>query len=272
MSLTLTPMLAGQFLRPPKPAANAVHRARWSAASTSLETQLRPGARRRAAPHAAHASRCSSARWRSAVFLYATVPTGFFPQQDTGFIQGVVLTSQDASFAKMSGKIEQVGRRHRARTRTSRGRLLPRQRRRQPGQPQHQPQAEGRRAHAPRADQIINDLRPQLAPAGRRARPCCRRRRTSTSAAAPARRSTSTRCPTPTWTSSTPGRRSWSPRMQAAAAPGGRQLRPAVPGRGGQADHRPRRGGAASASRRPTSTPRSTTSSASTRWRSTSRS
>ena len=44
-----------------------------------------------------------------AAFLYVTVPTGFFPQQDTGFIQGVVLTSQDASFLKTRTKVEQVG-------------------------------------------------------------------------------------------------------------------------------------------------------------------
>ncbi len=44
----------------------------------------------------------------AAVVLYATVPTGFFPQQDTGFIQGVMITSQDASFAKTAEKIELV--------------------------------------------------------------------------------------------------------------------------------------------------------------------
>ncbi len=43
-----------------------------------------------------------------AVVLYVTVPTGFFPQQDTGFLSGVVLTSQDASFSKTGRKIESV--------------------------------------------------------------------------------------------------------------------------------------------------------------------
>jgi HAE1 family hydrophobic/amphiphilic exporter-1 len=44
----------------------------------------------------------------AAVILYATVPTGFFPQQDTGFIQGVMITSQDASFEKTSQKVQMV--------------------------------------------------------------------------------------------------------------------------------------------------------------------
>ena len=48
----------------------------------------------------------------AAVVALRTVPTGFFPQQDTGFLNGVVLTSQDASFAKTAAKIEQVGAHH----------------------------------------------------------------------------------------------------------------------------------------------------------------
>ena len=36
-------------------------------------------------------------------YLYVTIPKGFFPQQDTGFIFGTAETRQDASFAKMAG-------------------------------------------------------------------------------------------------------------------------------------------------------------------------
>jgi HAE1 family hydrophobic/amphiphilic exporter-1 len=43
-----------------------------------------------------------------AVVLYATASTGFFPQQDTGFLSGVMLTSQDASFLKTRQKIQAV--------------------------------------------------------------------------------------------------------------------------------------------------------------------
>jgi len=43
-----------------------------------------------------------------AVLLYATVSTGFFPQQDTGFLSGVMITSQDASFTKSKQKGQAV--------------------------------------------------------------------------------------------------------------------------------------------------------------------
>ena len=43
-----------------------------------------------------------------AVVLYATASTGFFPQQDTGFLSGIMITSQDASFTKTKGKILDV--------------------------------------------------------------------------------------------------------------------------------------------------------------------
>jgi HAE1 family hydrophobic/amphiphilic exporter-1 len=99
-------MLAGHFLRAPKPPSNGFTRA--------LErgfTNLERGYARAldvVLGHSLVTFIVFLATMGLAAYLYATVPTGFFPQQDTGFIQGVVLTSQDASFAKMSGKIEQV--------------------------------------------------------------------------------------------------------------------------------------------------------------------
>ena len=106
MSLTLTPMLAGQFLKAPKPPSNPFTKALESGFdrlekgyARALDTVL---------GHMRITLAVFLATMALAAFLYVTVPTGFFPQQDTGFIQGVVLTSQDASFAKMSGKIEQV--------------------------------------------------------------------------------------------------------------------------------------------------------------------
>ncbi len=40
------------------------------------------------------------------IFLYFKVPTGFFPQQDTGRIQGTVIGAEDISFQSMSDKIK----------------------------------------------------------------------------------------------------------------------------------------------------------------------
>ena len=39
------------------------------------------------------------------IYLYTIVPTGFFPQQDTGRIQGTVIGAQDISFQSMSDKV-----------------------------------------------------------------------------------------------------------------------------------------------------------------------
>src|SRR5437764_1044333 len=41
------------------------------------------------------------------VFLYIKVPKGFFPQQDTGRLQGSVQAAQDISFQAMKSKMEQ---------------------------------------------------------------------------------------------------------------------------------------------------------------------
>ncbi|HZZ88252.1 MAG TPA: efflux RND transporter permease subunit, partial [Caulobacteraceae bacterium] len=106
MSLTLTPMLAGRFLKAPGPATHPVTKALErgfqrleSGYARALDVVLE---------HMGMTLAVFLATMALAVFLYVSVPTGFFPQQDTGFIQGVVLTSQDASFQKMSGKIQQV--------------------------------------------------------------------------------------------------------------------------------------------------------------------
>jgi multidrug efflux pump len=40
------------------------------------------------------------------IYLYFKVPTGFFPQQDTGRIQGTVIGEQDISFQSMSDKMK----------------------------------------------------------------------------------------------------------------------------------------------------------------------
>jgi HAE1 family hydrophobic/amphiphilic exporter-1 len=106
MSLTLTPMLAGRFLKAPDPPKNWFTRG-LERGFTNLERSYV-----RALDTVLGHMRITFAVFiitmLIAVALYATVPTGFFPQQDTGFIQGVVLTSQDASFDKMTGKIADV--------------------------------------------------------------------------------------------------------------------------------------------------------------------
>jgi len=160
LSLTLTPMLCGKFLREPDPPknrfmialANGFDRLERGYAD-ALDVVLR---------HMRLTLLVFILTAAAAVVLYATVPTGFFPQQDTGFLSGVILTSQDASFSKARDKSLQVAD------------VL----RQEPGiagvgifiggsstnqanlNISLQPKDSGRKQSA---DQIINDLRPKLA-------------------------------------------------------------------------------------------------------------
>ena len=106
LTLTLTPMLCAKFLKTPKPPSNRITRG------------IEHGFRNMEAAYARALDRVLQYKFITLIvfictligagFLYATAHTGFFPQQDTGFLQGVVITSQDASFAKTSQKIAQV--------------------------------------------------------------------------------------------------------------------------------------------------------------------
>jgi HAE1 family hydrophobic/amphiphilic exporter-1 len=106
LTLTLTPMLCAKFLKPPKPpsgpftkrVAGSFH-AIESGYARSLDRVLR---------HKLLTLIVFICTILGALVLYATAHTGFFPQQDTGFLSGVMITSQDASFTKTERKIDQV--------------------------------------------------------------------------------------------------------------------------------------------------------------------
>ncbi|MGC1460110.1 MAG: efflux RND transporter permease subunit [Steroidobacteraceae bacterium] len=107
-SLTLTPMLCAQFLTAPQPGKGRL--------MLALERGF----------HAIETSYARGLDWvmmrkrlTLAVFIgtmlataavYRFIPTGFFPQQDTAFLNGVMQTSQDASFEKTVEKVQEVGR------------------------------------------------------------------------------------------------------------------------------------------------------------------
>ena len=106
MALTLTPMLCSRFLRPPQHATKGVMKgledgfaALERAYARGLDVVLR---------HKKVTLAVFILTAAAEVVLYATVPTGFFPQQDTGFLSGVAVTSQDASFGKTTQKVEAV--------------------------------------------------------------------------------------------------------------------------------------------------------------------
>jgi HAE1 family hydrophobic/amphiphilic exporter-1 len=107
-SLTLTPMLCGQYLRAPQPAHSRLMLA-LEHGFQALESGYARGLDRvmRHMPWMLAGFLATAAL---TIVLYSLVPTGFFPQQDTAFLNGVTVTSQDASFAKTNAKVEQVGR------------------------------------------------------------------------------------------------------------------------------------------------------------------
>ncbi|HEV2703566.1 MAG TPA: efflux RND transporter permease subunit [Steroidobacteraceae bacterium] len=107
-SLTLTPMLCGQFLAAPKPATGRVMRA-LERGFLAIESSYARGldwamARKRLTLAVFIGTMVATA------IAYRFIPTGFFPQQDTAFLNGVVQSSQDASYEKTAQKVQEVGR------------------------------------------------------------------------------------------------------------------------------------------------------------------
>jgi HAE1 family hydrophobic/amphiphilic exporter-1 len=106
LSLTFTPMLCGKFLKAPTPPRTRVMKALEtgfhrldSGYSRALDWVLR---------HELATIIVFLVTAAATIVLYATAHTGFFPQQDTGFLSGTLVTSQDASYDKTLKKIQEV--------------------------------------------------------------------------------------------------------------------------------------------------------------------
>ena len=106
LSLTLTPMLCAKFLKAPKPPSNPITRMLakgFSNLESGYVRALDAVLRYKLLTLAVFLTTMVAAVW-----LYTPVSTGFFPQQDTGFLSGVMITSQDASFTKTKQKVQDV--------------------------------------------------------------------------------------------------------------------------------------------------------------------
>jgi len=106
LSLTLTPMLCGRFLQPPRASTHGLlHRleqgftALQAAYARGLDLVMRH-------PRTTLAAFLATAAL--SLLLYLTSSTGFFPQQDTGFIQGTIVLADGSSFEYATGKVKQV--------------------------------------------------------------------------------------------------------------------------------------------------------------------
>src|SRR5271169_1614343 len=107
VSLTTTPTMCAKFLRPSQPNErhNVVYRAsEWF--FDSLLAMYRQ-ALKWVLAHQPLTLTVTILVACLSVYLYIKVPKGFFPQQDTGRLNGSVQAAQDISFQAMSGKMEQ---------------------------------------------------------------------------------------------------------------------------------------------------------------------
>jgi HAE1 family hydrophobic/amphiphilic exporter-1 len=102
VSLTLTPMLCSRFLK--HHGGEVHHGSLFMLFERGFDAML--GAYQRALrvvlKHQPLTLIVFIATVAATVALYIVIPKGFFPQQDTGFIQGVAESGQDISFAEMS--------------------------------------------------------------------------------------------------------------------------------------------------------------------------
>ena len=106
VSLTTTPMMCARFLKPVSAerhgrlfrASERVFQAGLDAYAYGLRWVLR---------HQPFMLFLTGATICLSVYLYIIIPKGFFPQQDTGRLQGSILGAQDISFPSMQQKLKQ---------------------------------------------------------------------------------------------------------------------------------------------------------------------
>jgi multidrug efflux pump len=105
VSLTTTPMMCARFLRHEEGKHNFAYRLAERAFNGLVRLYdriLRVGLR-----HQLVVLLITLGTICLNVYLFIIVPKGFFPQQDTGRINGSILADQDTSFASMSEKLKQ---------------------------------------------------------------------------------------------------------------------------------------------------------------------
>jgi hydrophobe/amphiphile efflux-1 (HAE1) family protein len=107
MSLTMTPMMCATILRPERPEA---HGRLFRASERFFSGMRRLYARslRWALGHPRFMLTLVLVTIATNIVLFAVIPKGFFPEQDTGRIGGAIQAEQDISFQAMRGKMAEV--------------------------------------------------------------------------------------------------------------------------------------------------------------------
>ena len=107
LCLTVTPMLCARYLKQPHPPKHRVTKF-FDDSFRRLEQSYERGLHK-VMEHRVLTMVVFAITLVIAGVLYSTAHTGFFPQEDTGLLSGIVLTSQDATFSKTRDKVQQVG-------------------------------------------------------------------------------------------------------------------------------------------------------------------
>jgi multidrug efflux pump subunit AcrB len=108
VSLTLTPMLCGRFLRAEDPSERRGLFYRGSERAFNAMHNFYARTLKWVLAHEYTMLLVTAAVIITTVWLYFVVPKGFFPQQDTGQMMGTTEAAQDISFDAMRAKQEQV--------------------------------------------------------------------------------------------------------------------------------------------------------------------
>jgi multidrug efflux pump len=106
VSLSVTPMMCSRFLKAEKDRAHGkLYRASERIFQWSVDTYA--AGLRWVLRHQPLMLAVTLATICLSVYLYVVIPKGFFPQVDTGLLQGGILGAQDVSFAAMQQKLKQ---------------------------------------------------------------------------------------------------------------------------------------------------------------------
>jgi HAE1 family hydrophobic/amphiphilic exporter-1 len=108
VSLTLTPMMAARFLAPPQQARHGRIYA-WSERGFDALLKTYERGLDVVLAHRLATLLAFFATLALSVYLFAIIPKGFFPQQDTGLITGISEAAQDVSFPAMINYQEALG-------------------------------------------------------------------------------------------------------------------------------------------------------------------
>jgi HAE1 family hydrophobic/amphiphilic exporter-1 len=106
VSLSFTPMLGSRLLPPHTEKHGRLYR--WLESGFNAVAGAYDYTLRKAMRHGATTMAVAVLLLVGTVYLFLTMPTGFIPSQDSGFIFGVTLAGQDVSFESMAKRQRQV--------------------------------------------------------------------------------------------------------------------------------------------------------------------